>query len=157
MKRVMLSGVLLSLLLAPSTGKADDAFDRLKLAEQVVVMARVADNLRQIMPMTMAQMKPLVEKQGSADFAEFDKLFKARVPAAADQFAEKMARIYAVEFSAADLSNLLVFYKTQTGQNLLSRQAVIAQASFAIGQQFGQDLVKQVLEDIDRDKATPKL
>ena len=63
-----------------------------------------------------------------------------------------MAQIYASEFSAEDLANLLAFYKTPTGQNLLSKQSSITQTSFAVGKQLGQDLAKQVLEDMNKDK-----
>ena len=162
MRRMIAASLGLALCLSVPGARADDAADRLKLAEQVVVTAHVSDNMRQILPMLMAQLKPLVEKQGSTDSADLDKfvkLFNARANAAADQFALKMAQIYATEFSTTDLSNLLAFYKTQTGQTLLSKQTVVAQASFTLGKQLGQDLAKQVLDEMKKEKAAapPKL
>ena len=155
MRRLLLTAALLALSFHAGPASADDASDRLKLAEQVVVTAHVADNMRKIMPMMMAQLKPLVEKQGSTDSAQLDKfttLFNARAAAAADGFADKVAQVYATEFSAKDLTNLLSFYGTETGQDLLSKQTVIAQASFALGKQMGQDLAKQVLDDMAKEK-----
>ena len=155
MRAMLLVGVQLAFVIASSLAWADDTADRLKLGNQVVVAANVAENFRHVLPLLMAQLKPLVQRQGqvdSADLDKFTKLFTERADAAADQFAEKMAQIYASEFSAEDLANLLAFYKTPTGQNLLSKQSSITQTSFAVGKQLGQDLAKQVLEDINKDK-----
>ena len=145
MKAMLLAAVQLALVIGSAPAWADDASDRLKLAEQVVVVAHVADNLRNILPMMMAQLKPLVIQQGttdSADLDKFTKLFTARADAASDDFAAKMAKLYATEFSAEDLGNLIAFYKTPTGQSLLAKQPAMAKASFEIGKQLGQDLAK---------------
>ena len=155
MRWALFAAVQLALLVASPNVRADDAADRLKLAQQVVVVAHVADNLRTVMPVMMAQLRPLVTQGGNVDSAtldEFTKRFNARANAAADLFAEKMAQMYATQFSAQDLENLLSFYKTPTGQNLLSKQTVVAQASMVIGKQLGQDLAKQVVEDMDKEK-----
>ena len=155
MRAVLLAGIQLALLIVSPPVRADDAADRLKLAQQVLVVAHVADNFRNFMPLMMAQLKPLVQRQGqvdSTDLDRFTKLFTVRADAAADQFAEKMGQIYATEFSAEDLGNLLAFYKTPSGQNLLSKQSSIAQASLAVGKQLGQDIAKQVIEDMQKEK-----
>ncbi len=155
MRSMLLAGVQLALVMTSPPARADDAADRLKLGEQVVVAAHVAENFRHIMPLLMAQMKPLVQRQGQIDTTDLDKftkLFTARADAAADQFAEKMGQIYATEFSVEDLGNLLAFYKTPSGQNLLSKQSAITQESLAVGKQLGQDLAKQVIEDMNKDK-----
>ena len=155
MRSMLLAGVQLALVMTSPPARADDAADRLKLGEQVVVAAHVAENFRHIMPLLMAQMKPLVQRQGQIDTTDLDKftkLFTARADAAADQFAEKMGQIYATEFSVEDLGNLLAFYKTPSGQNLLSNQSAITQESLAVGKQLGQDLAKQVIEDMNKDK-----
>ena len=118
MRAVLLAGIQLALLIVSPPVRADDAADRLKLAQQVLVVAHVADNFRNFMPLMMAQLKPLVQRQGqvdSTDLDRFTKLFTVRADAAADQFAEKMGQIYATEFSAEDLGNLLAFYKTASG------------------------------------------
>ncbi len=155
MRAVLLAGIQSALLIVSPPVRADDAADRLKLAQQVLVVAHVADNFRNFMPLMMAQLKPLVQRQGqvdSTDLDRFTKLFTVRADAAADQFAEKMGQIYATEFSAEDLGNLLAFYKTPSGQNLLSKQSSIAQASLAVGKQLGQDIAKQVIEDMQKEK-----
>ncbi len=155
MRAMLLAVVQLAFVIVSPPAKADDASDRLKIAEEVVVTAHVADNLRSVMPMIMTQLKPLVLRQGETnptDLDRFTKLFNARVDAAADQFAEKMAHIYAAAFSVEDLGNVLSFYKTPTGQNLLAKQSAIAQASMAVGKQLGQDLAKQVVEDMNKEK-----
>ncbi len=155
MRAMLLAGVQLAFVIVSPVARADEAADRLKLAEQVVVVAHVADNMRTIMPVIMAQLKPIVQHRGDtnpADLDLFTKLFNARADAAADQFAEQVAQIYATEFSAEDLGNLLAFYKTPSGQNLLAKQSTIAQVSMAAGKQLGQDLAKQVIEDMKKEK-----
>ena len=101
MRAMLLASVQLAFVIASPLGKADDAADRLKLGNQVVVAANVAENFRHFMPLMMAQLKPLVQRQrqiDSADLDSFTKLFNERADAAADQFAEKMGQIYATEF-----------------------------------------------------------
>ncbi len=154
MRAALLAVVQLAIVSAFSPVEADAASDRLNLAHQVVVVAHVADDLRNLMPVFMAQFRPLVlqGRSDTADFDEFIKLFNARVDAGADQYAEKVGQIYATEFSAEDLGNLLAFYKTPTGQNLLAKENAVAQAYILVGKQFGQDLAKQVVEDMNKEK-----
>jgi hypothetical protein len=63
------------------------------------------------------------------------------------------AQIYAKEFSEEDLTNLLAFYKSPTGQNLIAKQPVIVQGMMTASMQWGQMLAREVLQEYQSDKA----
>ena len=71
-------------------------------------------------------------------------------------FIDLVAQIYAREFSEEDLNGLLVFYRSPPGQHLLDKQLVIAQGMAQVGQQWGQTLAKQVLDDFKAHHAPGK-
>jgi len=142
--------------------RADDA-TRLRLAREVVDVAHVSDNMRKIMPTMLAQLKPMIMQQGQADSATVDDFVKrvsTRFDKSIDQFTDLAAGIYAKEFSEDDLTNLLAFYKTPTGHDLVAKQSEIAQAMFVAGKEWGQAVAQQVIEEFKKEKAAaapPKL
>jgi hypothetical protein len=65
-----------------------------------------------------------------------------------NQLAEMLAVVYARNFSVDEIHDLIAFYKTPTGEKLLDRQAVVARQSMMAGQQFGQELVRDIQQQI---------
>lgn len=147
--------------LLPSAARADDA-SRLKLARDVVETAHAADNMRALMPTFMAQMRQIIVQGGNGDTKQVDtyvERFQKRFTDGVPSFVELVAAVYAREFSEEDLGNLLIFYRSPTGQHLLGKQTVIAQGMIATGQKWGQSIAQQVLDEMQADRAktaTPK-
>ena len=112
------------------------------------------------MPVFSQQIRPMLlhsggdAKEVDAFMAEIGKRFAAQT----DGFVDLAAQVYAREFSQDDLDAMLAFYRTPAGQHLLDKQLVITQGMVAVGQQWGQALAKQVLDDFAKRKAPdPKL
>ena len=60
--------------------------------------------------------------------------------------------VYANNFTAAELRDLIAFYHTPTGQKLLQKTPLITQQTMIVGQKFGQsagaDVQKQMMEEL---------
>lgn len=154
---------LLGLALAGTSAARADDDSRLKLARQVVEIAHAGDNMRAIMPIMAQQMRALLSQQGNADKPEIDtyvKRFQERFDHEIPDFVDLVAKVYAKEFTDDDLANLLVFYRTPTGQHLLGKQQEIARGMLLTGQEWGKHIGEEVLSEMQKDKAAqppPKL
>ncbi|PRH88221.1 hypothetical protein C5L14_10115 [Labrys okinawensis] len=132
-----------------TTGAMADDQGRLALARQVVQAMHATDTMRQALPLMMANMKPMLDRQpGTTE--KFRDLFMARFLEKAntelDQFADEIAQIYAQQFSEEDLKNLIAFYESPTGKNLVSKQAILIAASSAAGRQWGMKVAGEALQ-----------
>ena len=162
MRRFTLAALALAFALAAPAARADDA-SRLKLATDVVEIAHAADNMRALMPTFMGQMRQLIAQQGSVDSKMIDAYvnrFQQRFTDGIPRFVQLVAQVYAKEFSEDDLTNLLAFYRSPTGQHLLGKQTMIAQSMILAGQEWGKSIAQQVLAEMQREKAAappPKL
>ena len=158
-----MAATLLALALAARAARADDDAGRLALARQVVEVAHAGDNMRAVMPVMVQQMRMLLKQQGNTDASQvdlyitrFQQKFETEIPG----FTDLVAKVYAREFSDADLTDLLAFYRTTAGQHLLAKQPEIAKGMLTVGQQWGQSIAQEVLAEIQKEKAaapSPKL
>ncbi|MGI3901006.1 MAG: DUF2059 domain-containing protein [Janthinobacterium lividum] len=154
--------VALSLTAAAPAALADDA-SRLQLARQVVEVAHAGENMRAVMPVMVQQMRTLIGQQGAASEAQIGKFvqrFQDRFNQEIPSFVDLVAKVYAREFSDEDLSNLLAFYRTPTGQHLLGKQQEIAKGMLAVGQDWGKTVAQEVLAEMQKDQSkapSPKL
>ena len=141
---------------------ADDA-SRLRLAHEVVDLTHAGDNMKAIMPTMAQQMRAVLGQQGNADKAQIDayvQRFQDRLDQEIPAFTDLVADVYAREFSDDDLTNLLAFYRTPTGQHLLGKQPEIAKGLLLAGQEWGKRVAGEVLADMQKEKAaapSPKL
>lgn len=122
---------------------------RIVLARQLVQAMHATDTMRQALPLMMASVKPMLDRQpGTTE--KFRDLFMARFLEKAntelDSFADDIARIYAQQFSDDDLKNLITFYESPTGKTLVSKQAVLIAASSAAGRQWGMKVAGEALQ-----------
>ena len=159
MRRMSTAVLTIVLVQAVASARADDA-GRLAVAREIVATTHSADKLRQLMPTFMQQIRPMLQQSGAGqkEIDEFLAETSKRFAAQTDGFVDLAAQVYAREFSQDDLDALLAFYKTPAGQHLLDKQVPIAQGMVAVGQQWGQTVAKQVLDDFAKRKAqSPKL
>ncbi|MFD2917004.1 DUF2059 domain-containing protein [Psychroserpens luteus] len=57
-----------------------------------------------------------------------------------DDLYSKLADVYMKEFTEEDINELVVFYKTDLGKKLASKQTQLVQSGMAIGQTWGMEL-----------------
>ena len=132
---------------------ADDQ-SRLAAARSVVEVSKATDTMKQMFPTMLAQIRPVLAKQG-ADQQTIDDLlarFSRKLEDNLPKFADLVAQTYAREFSEEDLNNLITFYRSKTGQNLVSKQPVINQSVTVLGTQWGQEITGEVLQEYLQDQ-----
>ena len=61
------------------------------------------------------------------------------------ELTDEVARLYATNFSAQDLSEILAFYKTPAGKKLLLEQPKVVDASMKFAQEWANKLSDQVI------------
>jgi hypothetical protein len=141
-----LAAVLIWMLAGPIAVQAQTqpSPETLAAARELATVARLDESMRSILPMIMQQLKPAVV-QGRKDVEQdFDKVSPTLIAAMNDrmqEFIEMIARIYANQFTAAELRDIIAFYRTPTGQKFVQSQAPLAQQAMNAGQQFAQKLV----------------
>ncbi len=135
------------------TAKADDQ-SRMALARDVVKNAQVTENMRQTFPVMLNQIKPILAQQGANQetINDLTARLSTRLSSELPKFTDLVAQVYAREFTEEELANLNAFYQSPTGQKMISRQPIIVQFMQTVGQQWGQNIARDVLQDFLKDK-----
>ena len=60
--------------------------------------------------------------------------------------------IYAKHFAHEEVKQLLEFYRTPLGQKLITALPAVAEEAMAVGQQWGESLAAQVLQELNVDE-----
>jgi uncharacterized protein len=125
--------------------------EALAAAHELMVIVKPEDRFKAMLPVMMQNLKPAVvqgrpevEKQYDATMPVLLEKAQKRV----DELANTIASIYASNFTAQELRDLIAFYQTPTGKKLLERQTVIAQQSMAAGQELGRAVVQDVQQEM---------
>lgn len=136
---------------AQSPSPAPAPAENLAAARELVQVMKATDQFKALLPTIFEGLKPAFV-QGRPELAkDYDAIMPIVIEGASQRLnslADMLAGIYAQNFSVDELHNLTAFYRSPTGQKLLERQPVIARASMAAGQQFGQTLVADLREKI---------
>ncbi|MDQ0471198.1 DUF2059 domain-containing protein [Labrys wisconsinensis] len=152
----ILGTALLSLILAGGGGAARaDEQSRLALAREAVQASHATDNMRRVFPTILAQLKPLLLKQGGTEKSidDFNTRILAKMDPQLDKLTDLAAQIYAREFSDEDLQNLVAFYHSPSGQHLIAKQPEIAQFMTTVGAQWGREMAQSVMDDYRKEQA----
>lgn len=64
-------------------------------------------------------------------------------------------KIYAEEFSAQELTDMIAFFNTPSGKTFLSKQPLIAEKIQPVGQKFGQELGERIVARAQREGLLP--
>ncbi len=134
---------------APST--AAPSPENLAAARELVTTMRATDQFKVLLPTIVEGMKPAIVQGRPQVAKDFDAIMPIVIQGAMqrlDQLAEMLAVVYARNFTVDEIHDLIAFYKTPTGEKLLERQGVIARESMVAGQQFGQQLVQDIQQQI---------
>jgi uncharacterized protein len=126
--------------------------ENLAAARQLVQVMKATDQFKVLLPSIFEALKQAIV-QGRPDVAKDYDAIVPIVTAGAmkrlDAFADVLAGVYARNFSVDEIHDLIAFYQTPTGQKLIARQPIIAHESMVAGQQFGQELVADLRQQID--------
>jgi uncharacterized protein len=134
----------------PSTAAPPPA-ENLAAAHELVATMRATDQLKAVLPTIVEGMKPAVVQGRPQVAKDFDVIMPIILNGAMqrlDKLTDMLAEIYARNFSVDEIHDLTAFYRTPTGEKLLQQQPVIARESMAAGQQFGQELVQSIRQQI---------
>ncbi|MDR1828797.1 MAG: DUF2059 domain-containing protein, partial [Methylobacteriaceae bacterium] len=82
--------------------------------------------------------------------------FSAKLESELPNFVDLVARAYAGKFTDEELSALLAFYQSPTGQMFVAKQPEMVQAVSDTGQEWGRRMALQVLQEYIVDKTRGK-
>jgi uncharacterized protein len=94
----------------------------------------------QMMLQMLPGLKKMVPKAPEDFWTDFMK------EANTDELITLVIPIYQKNFTEEDLVETIAFYKSPVGQRLITKLPIVSQESFQVGQQWGQELAKRVLE-----------
>src|SRR6185437_12246236 len=118
-------------------------------ARDLLVAMRAADQFKLLLPAIMKAMRPTVVQNRPDVGHDYDALVPRlleRASARLDGLLDRMAPIYARNFTVAELKDIAAFYRSPIGQKLVDRLPLIAQDSMAAGQEFGRELLPELRE-----------
>ena len=116
-------------------------------AKELVIAMRADQQVKNVFPIIMQQLKPVITGGKPEAVRDFDALMPVALGVMNEQTAEfvgMIAAIYARNFTAAELREITAFYKSPGGQKLLDKQPALLQESAAIGQKFGQGIANEL-------------
>jgi hypothetical protein len=133
----------------PAAGQtpAAPAEDALAAARELVLVMRLTDHLKLILPSIAQAMKPVIVQGRPQVEKDFDALVPAildSMNARANGVAEAFALIYARNFTPEELGEMTAFYRTPVGQKLVQKMPVITQENMAAGQAWGRQIGAEV-------------
>ena len=137
---------------APAPAQTPDA---LAAAKELMVTMKSADQFKAILPSLMNVLKPAIVQNRP----EVERDYDALVPMMLDtmnsrvqEIIEKVAAIYARNFTVAELNEVAAFYRGPTGLKFVQKLPSVMQESMVVGQQFGQtvgtELQKRMIEEL---------
>lgn len=136
---------------APMPGLSAPSADSLAAARELIRVMKATDQFKVLLPSLFAALKPAIVQNRPEVAKHFDAIVPMMTAAAirrVDLLAELLAGVYARNFNADELHDLIAFYRTPTGQKLIARQPVIARESLAAGREFGQELTRDLKQQI---------
>ena len=140
---------------APQAQKIDP--ERLALAQKLIETTGANKLATQVMHMMAPQMtqmlvrvRPDKKKEIVSIMREVMKELSA--PANMRQLTDQIARIYAEEFTAEEMRQILAFYKTPVGKKLIARMPNLVRRSQLAGRAWGQQMARKAMQRL-RQKA----
>lgn len=132
--------VVILISVAPAPAQSPDA---LAAAKQLMTTMKSADQFKAILPALMRALKPAVVQNRPDVERDYDALvpmLTETMNARVDDLLDKVAAVYAKNFSADELKQLDAFYRGPLGQKFVQKLPAVTQESLAIGQDFGRTI-----------------
>jgi len=127
--------VAICLLAAGPAGAQSPSPDTLAAARELIVTMRAADYFKTIMPAIVQQLKPAIVQnrpQVERDYDAIMPLMLDSMNARVSEIIEQVAALYARNFTAAELNEVVAFYRGPTGQKFIQKLPLITQESMVI-------------------------
>jgi uncharacterized protein len=121
--------------------------DAMAAARELIVTMRAVDYFKTIMPAMMQTMKPAIVQnrpQVERDYDAIVPLMLESMNARLNEIIEQIAALYARNFTADELREVVAFYRGPTGQKFVQKLPAITQESMTIGQRFGQSISSDI-------------
>jgi uncharacterized protein len=121
--------------------------DALAAAKELVVTMRAADQLKNLFPIIMQQLKPAIVQGRPQVEKDYDAIMPALVEgmlARSGELIDLMADVYARNFTAAEIRQISAFYRGPVGQKFLEKMPAITQESMSAGQKWGQTVAGEM-------------
>jgi hypothetical protein len=121
--------------------------DALAAAKELVVTMRAADQLKNLFPIIMQQLKPAIVQGRPQVEKDYDAIMPALVEgmlARSGELIDLMADVYARNFTAAEIRQVSEFYRGPAGQKFLEKMPAITQESMSAGQKWGQTVAGEM-------------
>jgi hypothetical protein len=129
--------------------------EALAAAKELMAVSQMTDQLKQILPAVIQQMKPLIARGNPAierDFDAFAPVMQAAMESRLQAFVNEGAKIYARHFTAEELQQVANFYRTPAGAKFIREQPAVMKESMTLGQQWGQvigeEVGKRIIEEL---------
>ena len=132
---------------AESARSQTPAPDAMAAARELIVTLRAVDYFKAIMPALMQTLKPAIVQnrpQVERDFDALMPLVLESMNARLNEIYEQVAALYARNFTADELREVIAFYRGPTGQKFVQKLPAITQGSMALGRQFGQSISSEI-------------
>jgi uncharacterized protein len=116
-------------------------------ARELIATMRAADYFKAIMPAIMNNLKPAIVQnrpQVERDYDAIMPLLIASMDARLNEIIDQVAAVYARNFTAEELREVVAFYRGPTGQKFVQKLPLITQESMLIGQRFGQSVGAEI-------------
>ena len=134
---------------APAIAK-DDAAKKEELARELMELTGASRMGKQVMDQMLGSMR-----NNPAMSSEFIDRFSAEIDA--DQLVEMVVPIYVEHLDVKTLKAAVKFYRTQEGRALIAKMPVIMQESMTVGQQWGAEMGRRVMQQLQEDSRQDRL
>jgi hypothetical protein len=146
MKKILLIILFVLPLLAPGLSRADINPEKRTEIDKTLRLT----GTDQKMAMVLDQMIPMLQKGHPDVPLEF--WVKFRASANTQELIEQIIPVYDKYYSLEDLKQINAFYESPSGQRMLQASPEVIKESMQIGQQWGSNLGKQVVVEIEKQK-----
>lgn len=147
MRRI--AATVLTVTLAVASPAQSDDGNRLKLARQLVDVTHLAEKIRRILPTLTPSIEQALSRE-MVDAATREKatlLIQASPSEDFDRLMDQVAALYARELTDEDLSNILAFYQTPSGRDMLAKEAEIGGAIGTLAFHWAVTLADRAVAD----------
>jgi hypothetical protein len=121
--------------------------DAMDAARELMVATKSIEAIKAILPAMGNKLKPAIVQGRPEVERQYDVILPIVLERFSDRLNEpvdKIAALYARNFSAQELREIAAFYRSSTGQKFVEKQPMLFQEQMAIGGNFGQSVVKDL-------------
>ena len=121
--------------------------DGLKAARELVVAMRSTDQFKRMLPTIFQALKPAFVQGRPQMEKEMDLILPIMLDSLntrLDELADEIAAIYARNFTPDEIRDLVVFYRSPTGQKFIDKMPMVAKESLEMGQAWERKLAGEL-------------